>query len=140
MNARRQRVVLFGGSGASRETWEWDGIRWLQRDAGEVEGRFNPAMIFDRARGLVVRFGGWTGITRVDDTWTLGSGHWSRLDVIGPPARNHASFTYDNRRRRAVLYGGHDGENVYGDTWEWDGEGWHPMALRPPERRVENGH
>jgi hypothetical protein len=139
-DARRQRVVLFGGSGASRETWEWDGSRWLQRDAGEVEGRFNPAMIFDRARGLVVRFGGWTGKTRVDDTWTLGSGHWSRLEVIGPPARNHASFTYDNRRRRAVLYGGHDGENVFGDTWEWDGEGWHPMALRPPERRVENGH
>ena len=139
-DARRQRVLLFGGSGASRETWEWDGDRWLQRDAGEVDGRFNPAMTFDRARGLIVRFGGWTGKTRVDDTWTLGGGHWSRLGVVGPPARNHASFTYDNRRRRAVLYGGHDGENVFGDTWEWDGADWHPMALQPPQRRVDNGH
>jgi hypothetical protein len=52
-DARRQRVVLFGGSGASRETWEWDGSRWLQRDAGDVEGRFNPAMIFDPASRLV---------------------------------------------------------------------------------------
>ena len=97
-------------------------------------------MTFDRARGLIVRFGGWTGKTRVDDTWTLGGGDWSRLAVVGPPARNHASFTYDNRRRRAVLYGGHDGENVFGDTWEWDGADWHPMALRAPERRVENAH
>ena len=139
-DARRQRVVLFGGSGASRETWEWDGSRWLQRDAGDVEGRFNPSMTFDRARGLIVRFGGWTGRMRVDDTWTLGDGDWSRLDVTGPPARNHASLTYDNKRRRAVLYGGHDGENVFGDTWEWDGAHWHPMALRGPERRAENGH
>jgi hypothetical protein len=139
-DARRERVVLFGGSGASPETWEWDGARWTRRDAGEVAGRFNPAMTFDRSRGLVVRFGGWTGKVRVDETWTLGSGHWSRLDVPGPPARNHTSFTYDSRRRRAVLYGGHDGENVFGDSWEWDGERWHLMASMPPERRVANGH
>jgi len=139
-DARRERVVLFGGSGASPETWEWDGARWTRRDAGEVAGRFNPAMTFDRSRGLVVRFGGWTGKVRVDETWTLGSGHWSRLDVPGPPARNHTSFTYDSRRRRGVLYGGHDGENVFGDSWEWDGERWHLMASMPPERRVDNGH
>ena len=57
-------------------------------------------MTFDRSRGLVGRFGGWTGKVRVDETWTLGSGHWSRLDLPGPPARNHTSFTYDSRRRQ----------------------------------------
>ena len=36
-DARRERVVLFGGSGASPETWEWDGARWTRRDAGEVQ-------------------------------------------------------------------------------------------------------
>ena len=139
-DTRRDRVVLFGGSGASNDTWEWDGARWTQRDAGQVAGRFNPAMIFDPSKGVLIRFGGWTGKIRVDDTWILGSSQWSRLDVPGPPARNHTALAYDTRRRRAVLYGGHDGDNVFGDTWEWDGARWHQVASRPPERRVENGH
>jgi hypothetical protein len=139
-DARRERVVLFGGSGASNETWEWDGVRWMKRDAGDVPGRFNVAMTFDRARGGVIRFGGWTGKIRVDDTWLLSGDRWSLTDVTGPPARNHAAFTYDRRRRRAVLYGGHDGDNVFGDTWEWDGLRWHQASAVPPQRRADNGH
>jgi hypothetical protein len=112
----------------------------MKRDAGDVPGRFNVAMTFDRARAGVIRFGGWTGKIRVDETWLLTSDRWSRIDVTGPPARNHAAFTYDRRRRRAVLYGGHDGEHVFGDTWEWDGARWHLVASRASERRIGNGH
>jgi hypothetical protein len=139
-DARRERVVLFGGSGASNETWQWGGDRWVQRNAGEVPGRFNPSMTFDRARGVVIRFGGWTGRNRVDETWSLSIGGWTRIDVAGPPARNHAAFVYDVRRMRAVLHGGHDGDNVFGDTWEWDGVRWHLMASAAPKRRLDNGH
>ncbi len=97
-------------------------------------------MIYDAAHAMVVRFGGWTGTSRVGDTWTLDDGVWSPLEGVGPPARKHAAFAYDRRRRRAVLFGGHDGDNVFGDTWEWDGGAWERVAFTPPQKRVDNGH
>ncbi len=67
---RRDRIVLFGGSGASSETWEWDGDRWTGLDVDAGPGRFNPAMTRDTMRDLVLRFGGWDGRRRVGDTWS----------------------------------------------------------------------
>ena len=139
-DARKRRLVLFGGPGPSNETWEWDGHRWTLLQVSDVPGRFNPVMTYDMKLGAVVRFGGWTGKERTGDTWVLGYAGWALLDVAGPSARNHAAIVYDRLRRRAVLFGGHDGENVFGDTWEWDGATWTRAAFVPPEKRVDNGH
>lgn len=139
-DARRQRAVLFGGSGRAADTWEWDGSRWRERDAGVVPGRFNAVMMYASDLDRLVRFGGWTGTSRASDTWTLDHTGWTRLDAEGPEARNHSAFVYDERRGKGVLFGGHDGDRVFGDTWEWDGRGWRLVTSVPALRRVENGH
>jgi hypothetical protein len=50
--------VLFGGQGNSAETWEWDGKQWVENRLAVAEGRFNAVMAFERARRVVIRFGG----------------------------------------------------------------------------------
>ena len=97
-------------------------------------------MAYDVARHEVVRFGGWTGTVRANDTWVLQSGRWVLLNVAAPPARNHSAMVYDWKRDRAILFGGHDGDSVFGDTWEWDGTMWTLVASVPREKFVDNGH
>lgn len=67
-DSARRRVVLFGGSGPSAETWEWDGTAWLRVEAS-APGRFNSAMAYEAGRKAVLRFGGWDGEAREGDTW-----------------------------------------------------------------------
>src|SRR5690606_12563295 len=61
-DARRGRVVLFGGRGATAldDTWEWDGARWQRVEgAATPAGRFTHALAYDAARGEVMLFGGY---------------------------------------------------------------------------------
>jgi hypothetical protein len=136
----RHQTILFGGPGPSNETWAWDGRQWKQVQSGDVPGRFNPVITFDMVSGRILRFGGWTGTSRVGDTWTLNSDGWVPLSVAGPPPRNHSAIAFDRMRRRAVLFGGHDGENVFGDTWEWNGSSWTLLAAAPSEKFLDNDH
>lgn len=131
-------VILSGGNGPSAETWRFDGASWGQLEPAP-QGRFNAATTFDGASRSLLRFGGWNGKAREDDTWLLAES-WHRLDVAGPPARNHSAMAFDDRRRRVVLFGGHDGEAVFGDTWEWNGQSWSLALSGEPKKRVENGH
>lgn len=139
-DSNRNRVVLFGGSGATGDTWEWDGNRWRRIASAETAGRFNSVMAYDETKGVVVRFGGWTGKTRVDDTWTYDGAEWKKVLEEGPPARNHSGMVYDSNREVIVLFGGHDGEFVFGDTWELDRGSWKLKAERAAQLRIDNGH
>ena len=136
----RNRVVLFGGSGATGDTWEWDGDQWKRIASADAPGRFNSVMAYDEERRVVVRFGGWTGRNRVADTWEYDGNRWWQVSADGPPARNHSALVYDNARNVAVLFGGHDGERVFGDTWELRAGSWHLVAKRAPALRLSNGH
>lgn len=136
----RERVVLFGGSGAPGETWEWDGHVWERIRSAETEGRFNSAMAYDARRDSLVRFGGWTKGQRVGDTWIYDGTRWTKVDQMGPKGRNHASMAFDDQREVVVLFGGHDGDRVFGDTWEWNGSAWSRRTERAPRLRVDNGH
>ncbi|MEK7726756.1 MAG: hypothetical protein AAB354_00010 [candidate division KSB1 bacterium] len=139
-DAARERIVLFGGSGASGETWALKDGKWHEIKPPLAEGRFNSVMAFDEKRKHVIRFGGWNGNERVGDTWRFANDTWQRLEVPGPEARNHSAMAYDSKRQRLVLFGGHEGEKVFGDTWEWDGSKWSRAAFHAPRMRVDNGH
>jgi hypothetical protein len=137
-HAGMQRVVMFGGNGASGETWTWDGRHWTLV-AGDVPGRYNASMA-ESDDGQLLRFGGWDGTTRTDDTWQLVGPRWRAMSTPGPSARNHATLIHDPVRRVTVLFGGHDGDSVFGDLWEWDGTRWTRRLATPPRRREDNGH
>jgi hypothetical protein len=71
-NVARQRVVLFGGQGASSsfdDTWEWDGSNWAQlTSAARPQVQELHALAYDALRQRVVLFGGYFH----DETWLHG--------------------------------------------------------------------
>lgn len=66
-----ERVALSGGRSASviyGETWDYDGVDWLLRDA-DLSPRFGHIATFDARRGRAVLYGG--SLLRVDRADTL---------------------------------------------------------------------
>ncbi len=81
----RHRCVLFGGESGSGpsfmqhgDTWEWDGLAWVQTLVTGPSARNHASMAFDVQRGRTVLFGGQvvsgSTSTVVGDTWTWGGG------------------------------------------------------------------
>jgi len=76
-HAARERVMLFGGlmvSGSnSSETWDWDGIKWVQvAPILSPAGREYQAMAYDSVRQRTVLFGGIVPAGELADTWEYG--------------------------------------------------------------------
>ena len=142
-DAARQRIVLFGGAGATSEladTWEWDGSTWTERTpALSPPPREYGAMAYDSARGRTVLFGGFDGTNYFGDTWEWDGTAWvERAPVTNPPGRTWHMLAFDDARGRTVLFGGYDGITAFNDTWEWDGNGWFETtpAVSPTPRVV----
>jgi uncharacterized protein (TIGR03382 family) len=132
----REEVVLFGGRGWTLtlgDTWVWNGRSWSERKSETSPApRVGHRMVFDRARGVMVMFGGElsdaTNSYSVPtdptwewaDTWEWNGQTWTRRQVANAPTpRSSHGMTYDERRHVSVMYGG--GSN---ETWEWNGENW----------------
>jgi hypothetical protein len=127
-DAARERVVLFGGYGATAgtcgavghrqcsDTWEWDGATWREsRPAAAPAARSGHAMAYDEARQRTVLFGGdaaeaaaCDGFSpRCSDTWEWDGATWTPIrPVVGPVGRVKPAMAYDPSRGRVVLYGG----------------------------------
>ncbi len=126
-------TVMFGGfvhyaqtDVHLRDTWEYDGRRWVRKSTEGPSPRFWPAMAYDSRRGVTVLFGGGTydgRYTRFNDTWEWDGVEWSLRATSGPTARYAAAMAYDEHRGVVVLYGGNQ-EGKRGDMWEWDGQSW----------------
>ncbi|MBL8723801.1 MAG: hypothetical protein JNK49_07125 [Planctomycetes bacterium] len=127
-DAARGRMVMFGGRSGSvqlRDTWEWDGTRWLQRfPANAPSGRNQHAMAYDAARQCVVLHGG-SGIGPVgsSDTWEWHGSDWAQRATphVTPAQANHALF-FDAARNQVVMFG------VVDQIWGYDGIDWSPIA------------
>lgn len=145
----RQRTVVFGGGDGStsmryRETWEWDGTSWQQRNTQAMPpGVVVAAMTYDEARREIVFFGGQVdaGQTMLDETWTYDGTNWvHRSPATSPPARAYQGMAYDRRRQRVVLFGGllPPGQAT-NDTWEWDGSTWTEVPVAVQQRPSPRG-
>jgi hypothetical protein len=138
-DSTRGKVVLFGGSASSGpsllgDTWEWDGLSWMQRASSGPSPRGGHAMAYDSARRKVVLFGGGdNGLP--GDTWEWDGTSWTLRASSGPSPRFWHAMAYDSARGKVVLFGGSDGGNYFGDTWEWDGTSWTQRASSGPSAR-----
>jgi hypothetical protein len=81
-------VLLYSGAAAHKnaplsDMWQWDGERWTEiRLTGPTPGhRYQPVMVYDRARGTTVLYG---GISGSNDTWEWDRKQWRR--IAPPPA------------------------------------------------------
>jgi hypothetical protein len=97
-------------------------------------------MSYDNHLELIVRFGGWNGKERNNQTWVFDK-TWVQLETVDlPPARNHHAMVYDKKNKRHVLFGGHNGDYVFGDTWIFRDNHWSCVIPYQEAPRVENNH
>ncbi len=145
---KNKYVILFGGStvdkqyGKSKgETWIWSQEKWNKLEIEQPPGVFNASMIYDKDQEQLIRFGGWNGKSRINETWLFNNNKWKQLNTRNSPvSRNHSSMIYDEKRKKVILFGGHDGKNIFGDTWEFDNNEWKNTIEFKPIKRVGNGH
>lgn len=99
-----------------------------------LPARVGSSMAYDQKRGVVILFGGDTGM----DTWAWNGQTWVQLFPASfPPARSGASMAYDAANSEIVLFGGMSTSGYpLDDTWLWDGTNWLPAspALAPAAR------
>jgi hypothetical protein len=139
-DAGRGRAVVFGGrtlTSAYGDTWEWNGVNWVQRSTSPSPGaRHQHAMAYDWFSGRSLLYGGVVGTFQVmSDTWAWDGVAWQQLAAAGPGGRGNHVMAADSGRRRVVLFGGYAGISVLGDTWEWDGQRWSLITVSGPVAR-----
>ncbi|TJY37081.1 Kelch repeat-containing protein [Pontimicrobium aquaticum] len=140
--------ILFGGSTIDRqygktkgETWSWNGKKWRKFKISKTIGIFNAAMVYETNKKEILRFGGWNGKTRINETWVFRNKKWNKLNTKNSPeSRNHSFMVYDEQNKRTILFGGHDGDFVYGDIWEFKDYKWKKIKNTKPQKRIENNH
>lgn len=131
---RRQRLIVYRGTGTSAEFWEWDAITrgWLVRDArvelkdvsGHGYGVFDPV----RRREIIVFTNAWSrGLLRTFEHDPASNTWFASPAPTSPSHRHQASMAFDSKRGVAVLFGGvfFGGYQAnFNDTWEYTVTGW----------------
>lgn len=141
-DARRGRLVLFGGSGGRGQvhgdTWEYDGTQWSRAAAEGPPGLQAFAMAYDTLRDRTVLFGGMGATPQAlnGETWEYDGARWVRVAGDGPSARMAPGFTYDTKRGLFLVFGGSDSTGMLRDLWAWDGRSWRLLANDGPDARA----
>lgn len=138
-DAKRQRVLLFGGLSADDETWLWDGTSWARAElAVRPPARTESHLVDVPSAGHVLLYGGLSGVDRsLGDTWTWDGASWSEHRELSPPNRYGASAVYDEDAKAVVLFGGAGLVNAFDDTWTWNGSTWRAATtIAPPVPRT----
>lgn len=133
------QMLLFGGqsngSGAGTfygDTWNWNGINWVQVSSTGPTARFGHAMSFDSVASDIKLFGGntqalpSTGGHR-NDLWSWNGSAWSQITTNTPPlARRQHQMTFDRQLNKLVVFGGNaGGSSDFSDTWTYTtSSGW----------------
>ncbi|MCR9245587.1 MAG: hypothetical protein NXI31_11185 [bacterium] len=134
----RERLVMFSGSIQLSDTWEWDGVSWLQRTpVTSPLPRSDYAMGFDPLRGVTVLYGGLRA-GALQDLWEWNGTNWLRRSVPGGPGpRSYSLMAFDAENGDMLLFGGSDGAAWFNDTWSWNGVAWQQrFPATPPTHRI----
>lgn len=132
-DARRRRVVMFGGFGnagmSSQNTWEWDGVTWTDRSSvSGPDPRSGAAMACNLSE--CVMFGGITS-TVTNETWAWNGIAWAKRTIVSPPpARTKAAMVYDALGDQIIMYSGIDA-GVLADIWIFKNNTWTLMGIGP---------
>jgi hypothetical protein len=148
--------VLFGGGSnvfqneiPQNDTWEYDGINWVQRQGTNYSATDRPPpfdgvkMVYDsfRKRCVLVapsdRLGGTVNVNK--KTWEWDGAQWIASNVA-PPTRYDPAMAYDGARHVTLLHGGQPDSGVppTADTWAWNGANWTQVATTGPSARQEH--
>ncbi len=126
---RNVTVMLGGFEDGDYQTWEFNGTNWLLKSLINPGYRKHEDIIFDKARGKTLLFGGFRctaapPCVRGGDTWTWDGSTWTMVSDSGPSPRYGHAMAYDEARQVVVLVGGQGSGGLLSDTWEWNGSSW----------------
>ncbi len=132
-DASRRVSVLYGGSHpdgqALGDTWEWDGVDWLQRNPPHGPGpRTQHEMVYDTLRKSILLFSGYGTPPQPfnnSQVWSYDGDDWTLLTTSpdGPPPNValQGQTAFDSVRGKMVtLYQGPDTTTPTNNTWEFD--------------------
>lgn len=116
-DSARERVVLFGGGQPSQpgpstvlgDTWEFDGVTWVQRTpTSSPPARAAHSMAYDRRRGRVVLAFGLDGADQtLNDAWEWDGTQWTaQVGLPGYGGVAWGAMAYDPLGAQVVLTGG----------------------------------
>src|SRR5215831_14801005 len=135
-DARRKRVVLFGGwadTADLKDTWEWDGALWTQiEDSGPVTDR-GYAMAFDRVNGYILLYIN-------DGTWAWDGSLWTQLTEQSALGLN-GMVAFDDAHGYVLLVAEAMSQGTAmapSTTWRWDGSEWKQLSDMGPSCIVGN--
>jgi hypothetical protein len=146
-------VLLYSGAAAHRnaplaDMWQWDGTRWTEiRLTGPTPGyRYQPVMVYDRARGKTVLYGGVSDGR--DDTWEWDGSQWQQIvpslgstaappTILTPAPRNSHAMVSAGPNGGVLMFGGAStGAPRLADTlWSWNGSAWQAASASGPHAR-----
>lgn len=123
-------AVLYGGFGPSDylgDTWEWDGVEWMQRFPAHTPARRSQhELVFDSTRGTTLLFGGYSTVSGNNaEVWEYDGNDWTLLTTSpggpSPLPGQQGDAAYDPVRGKMIVLT----EDVYGPiptnrTWEFD--------------------
>ena len=113
--------VLYGGVRTAPlvryyDTWEWDGLHWVERTPATVPMLDNVTMVFDESRGRTVMVSTFSAF----ETWEWDGNDWSQILTANAPPVNRLPMAYDPVRQHVVGV-----TNIGpGQTWIYDGADW----------------
>lgn len=138
-------TVMFGGqfgfqsTGATDETWEWNGSNWTQRTPqNSPAARSTCSLSYDLTRNVCVLYGGEMGPTGFTDTWEWDGFDWTQRTTTQNPnvgSRLRSVGGWDN----TVLVCGQvlSPSTFPSTTWLWTGSEWvEDLSPSPPGRSV----
>ena len=136
-DSTNNEIVLYGGQYRSKlylkDTFSWDGNKWLQISDEGPGYRSHHAAAFNPDNGKVILFGGFFQNTRFfpnqlqkwfNDTWEFTDNAWSRINIKSekPSPREDHKMVYDSINKRIWLFGGKFEQysrkrEYFGDLW-----------------------
>jgi hypothetical protein len=139
-DAGRQRVVLYGGQTGAfpnitvlHDTWEWDGTSWSRRATTGPSTRVHQVLAFDRARGKVVLYGGFSlaASEELRDIWEWDGTAWTQQNDSTAANLANRGIAYDEKAGVLYLYSVVAGTStVVMDVWNGDSLSRSPVAGR----------
>jgi hypothetical protein len=126
---------IDGGSVWAKDTWAFDGRRWMQLNAPGLENAesgYLSSLAVQNHRLVLV--GGELPDGASTQTWTFEGASWTLLTVPSPRPVDAPMFAYG---QDLILFAAGDGPSQqYMDAWRFDGTRWslQPLSNPPSER------
>jgi len=138
----KNESLVFGGKTMNREpldeTWIWKDSTWRRYEGPGPSARSHHTAVFDRARNVIVLFGGDNNDTLLNDVWEWNGVSWQEINAQGPAIRAAHMSGYDPQRKLVIIAGGvaPDNETRLQDVWGWNGEKWQRLPELPSPRAL----